>query len=50
MIHKITTSTLTYYEYRESSFSLLAFSLCELLRDLKVVHGLETTFFNFNLN
>lgn len=50
MIHKITTPTLTYYEYETVSFSLLAFSLRDLLRDLKAVHNLETPFFNFNLN
>ena len=50
MIHKIVTPTLTYYEYETVSFSILAFSLRDLLRDLKKVHGIETPFFNFNLN
>lgn len=50
MIHKIITPTLTYYEYEQRNFSLLAFSLRDLLRDLKTIHNLETPFFNFNLN
>lgn len=44
MINKIVTPTLTYYEYEQNSFSLLAFSLRDLLRDLKTIHGIGTDF------
>lgn len=50
MINKIITPTLSYWEFKTNSFSLLAFSLPDLLRDLKNIHNLETPFFNFNLN
>lgn len=50
MIHKITTPTVTYYEYKNYSFSLFAFSLPDLFRDLENIYGINTDFFKITLN
>jgi hypothetical protein len=50
MIQKITTPTVTYYEYKDYRFTLFAFSLPDLFRDLEAVHGINTEFFKLTLN
>lgn len=50
MINKIVTPTLTYYEYKDYRFTLFAFSLRDLLRDLEAVHGIDKNFFKLNTN
>lgn len=50
MIQKITTDEVTYYEYRDSSLNLFAFSLPELFRDLENIYKIDTNIFKINLN
>lgn len=50
MINKIASNGINYWEYETVNFKLFAFSLPDLLRDLKNIYSIEFELFNFNLN